>query len=122
MPKQLSKHSSKVAILAGFLSVLALLAALVSVAIFSISNNSKSLIDIVNEQQEVANIFSMRDAAYQRTLLLYKMNNVSDPFVRDDFYLEFKAAAGNFITARDQLLLSNTTAEQNTLGIKSNPW
>lgn len=121
MRKHLTKHSSKVVILAGFLSVLALLAALVSVANFSISNNSKSLIDIVNEQQEMANIFSMRDAAYKRTLLLYKMNNVSDPFLKDDLYLEFKAEAGNFIHARDQLLIRDTTLSQNTLWKKIQP-
>ena len=113
LTNQFGKHSSKFVILSGFISVLVLLAALVYVATFSVSNNSNSLVDIVDEQKEIANIFAMRDAAQNRALILYRMNTVSDPFLKDELYIKFKTEAEKFILARELLLEGGNSTHHN---------
>lgn len=97
-------RSSKIVIISGFALVLVLLCAVSSLAMFSITENSRSLLDIVSEQSEVADVFAMRDAAHKRALMLYRMAAMDDPFERDEVYLQFKEQATVFIEARDRLL------------------
>ena len=77
-------RSSKIVIISGFALVLVLLCAVSALAMFSITENSRSLVDIVSEQGEVADVFSMRDAAQKRALMLYRMAALDDPFDRDE--------------------------------------
>ena len=113
-------RSSKIVIISGFALVLVLLCAVSALAMFSITENSRSLVDIVSEQGEVADVFSMRDAAQKRALMLYRMAALDDPFDRDEVYIQFKEQAEVFLKARDRLMSnlyeSNEVAVWNQVG------
>ncbi len=115
MLSRISRNSSKFVILSGFISVLILLALLMAVAIFSISNNSSRLIDVVKEHQQVADINLMQQATRNRALMLYRMMTVSDPFVRDKVYLQFKKEAQKLIKALDHLLADKNAVVQHRI-------
>jgi hypothetical protein len=59
----------------------------------------------------VQKVFTMRDAAHTRALLLFRMAAVDDPFEQQDIYLRFMQHAEKFIEARDDLLLQLQTED-----------
>ena len=68
----------------------------------------------------------MRFAARERTLSMYRMALMEDPFARDEEFLVFNSYALDFITARDKLFLlrlskeeQDAMAEQSQLTIKA---
>lgn len=100
----MNTRSSNITILLGFSVVLILLISLMLLSLWSISENTTRIEDIVAEQGEVKDVFSMRDAAQRRSLMLYRMLTIEDEFERDEQHMAFKDQAGIFIGARDSLL------------------
>ena len=98
------KRSSNITILLGFFLILTLLAMLIWLSLESIAENSAHIQKMGREQNEMRDIFAMRDSAQQRALMLYRMITTDDVFERDDLHMEFSNQAGIFIGARDQLL------------------
>ncbi|WP_455199849.1 ATP-binding protein [Kaarinaea lacus] len=96
------KLSSKKIIFLGFAVVLALLTALMLIWSQSISRYNARLQTITDQLIETQHVFAMRDAAYQRAIILHRMAAMKDPFDRNDEYMIFKSLANNFITARDK--------------------
>ena len=96
------KLSSKKIIFLGFAMVLTLLAALMIIWTQSISRNSERLQKITDQLIETQHVFSMRDAAYQRAIILYRMATMKDPFDRNDEYMAFKSLANKFIESRNK--------------------
>lgn len=121
MFKKLSGNSSKVVILTGFLTVLVLLAMLMATAIFSISSNSSRLTDVVKEHQQIAYINIMQQSSRNRALMLYRMMTVTDPFIRDDIYIQFKEEAEKFIKALDHLLADKNAVVQQEIWKRIKP-
>ena len=98
----IKKLSSKKVIFLGFAVVLSLLTALMVIWSQSISRNNERLQTITDQLIETQHVFAMRDAAYQRAIILHRMATMEDPFDRNDEYMIFKSLANNFITARDK--------------------
>jgi signal transduction histidine kinase/CheY-like chemotaxis protein len=115
MPPRLSKRSSKIATLVGFSLVLLLLSAVVILATVSISNNRLHLTTINEEQQEITSVFGMRDAALQRSLMLYRIVQVPDPFERDELYMRFREKGEVFLKSREFLVERMDQAKLGTL-------
>lgn len=98
-------RSSRIVIIGGFTMILVLLSVVMAVSLRTISGTSLSLHEMVKKQSEIQKVFTMRDAAHTRSLLLFRMAAVDDPFEQQDMYLNFMEHAENFIDARDDLLL-----------------
>ncbi|MGD8559471.1 MAG: ATP-binding protein, partial [Gammaproteobacteria bacterium] len=94
--------SSKKIVFLSFAIVLALLSALMVIWTDSISRNNARLEQITDQLIETQHVFAMRDAAYQRAIILHRMATMSDPFDRNDEYMAFKSLANNFIVARNK--------------------
>ena len=97
-----SKLSSKKLIIAGFAVTLLLFVALIVIWSQNISRNNDSIRKVTEQLIETQYVFTMRDAAYQRAIILYRMATMKDPFDRNDEYIAFKSLANNFISARDK--------------------
>ena len=96
--------NSKLIIVVAFSVVLSLQLALVAFAITNIQSNQKE-VEKVNQNNLIAHtVFDLRDAAHIRALLIYQMAASSDPFIRDDLWMEFKTLAQKFIIAKDKML------------------
>jgi signal transduction histidine kinase/CheY-like chemotaxis protein/HPt (histidine-containing phosphotransfer) domain-containing protein len=104
-------RSSRIVIIGGFTMILVLLSVVMAVSLRTISGTSLSLHEMVQEQSEIQKVFTMRDAAHTRALLLFRMAAVDDPFEQQDMYLNFMEHAEKFIDARDALLLNMQSEE-----------
>ncbi|WP_455207775.1 response regulator [Kaarinaea lacus] len=98
----IKKLGSKKIIFFGFAVVLTLLTVLMIIWSQSISSYNQRLQTITDQLIETQHVFSMRDAAYQRAIILHRMATMKDPFDRNDEYMTFKSLANNFISARDK--------------------
>jgi signal transduction histidine kinase len=88
----------------GFSAVLVFLVVLLFFWVLQVSELTRQLADLVNENQESLNVSLMRDAAYRRAIALYRMMNLEDPFSRDDEYQRFQELASQFLVAREELI------------------
>jgi signal transduction histidine kinase/CheY-like chemotaxis protein len=95
---------SRTVIIAGFSAIAVLVLGVMLLWLRAARINADRLDRIVDEQKEQRLIFTMRDAAHKRSLSLFHMATLDDPFERDDEYLRFKQYATDFILARDELL------------------
>ena len=66
-----------------------------------ISQSQQQIENILEEQSETKAVFTMREAAYQRTIALSRMALMEDEFDQDDEYIKLKEQAGKFIKARE---------------------
>ena len=96
------RRSSKIVIITGFGLILVLLCFISLLAWYNIYANNHSLDEIVTKQEKFDEIFTMRDVAHQRVLLLYIMSNTDDPFEKDDLYMQCLKHADVFMKARDR--------------------
>jgi len=94
-------------IVLGFCAIAMLFFVIVAVWLAMASNHNASIQQIHISELQQQLIFTMRNAAYERNLALFRMATLQDPFARDTEYLQFKAAAVKFIVARQQLLESH---------------
>jgi len=111
----IQKLSSKKIIFLGFTVVLALLTTLMVIWSHSISRNDERLQTITDQLIETQHVFAMRDAAYQRAIILYRMAAMNDPFDRNDEYMTFKSLANNFISARDKFEDADSSSGEDAL-------
>ncbi len=108
-----SNISSKKLIIAGFAVTLGLFACLMVIWSQSITRNNESIIKVTEQLLETQHVFAMRDAAYQRAIILYRMATANDPFDRQDEYISFKELANSFISARDKFQGTDREGESN---------
>lgn len=73
----------------GFIIVLLLLASLMLISITQIHDNEQRLTQVTHELADVSNAFSMRDAANNRALLLYRLSQTEDDILRFTLYDDF---------------------------------
>lgn len=76
-----------------------------TVAILIISSTTSKKITAVEEtyNQKIETIFMMRHIAHDRTLTALSIYVTRDPWLRDDYYMEFSEMAEQFIKARIRL-------------------
>ena len=97
----------------GFSVAMLLMLVIFSVGLSSMSAIQDRLRDIVENQNVKTNLVtSMRYIARERTLSLYRMALMDDPFDRDEEFLLFNSYALDFINARDKLLLMPLNEEE----------
>ena len=118
----MQKRSSKFVIVTGFSFVLLLLLILVIIALHSVSSNNDKLYKIVDDQQKIRHIFTMREAAINRSLLLYKMVRLNDPFEVDEDYMGLIEQATRFMSARDALLGALSEDKELAVWKETRPW
>ena len=94
----------------GFTSILVLLSILIFFSIYRLQLDHIHLNKMAKSNDALKHLITMRDAAAQRALILYRMSAMDDPFKRDDLYLQFKTQAENFIKARSLLQKADTNA------------
>lgn len=97
-------HSSRFVIISGFTLILMLLAAAIVIVTRSIRDSRDHLHEIIHEQEKITNVYKMRDSATTRSMILFHMATMDDPFDMDEKYLEFKDQAEIFIKALQDLL------------------
>jgi len=102
MPKSTSNPSAKKLIIAGFAVTIVLFVALMVIWFQNVTRNNESIKKVTEQLIETQYVFAMRDAAYQRAIILYRMATMTDPFDRNDEYIAFKSLANSFITARNK--------------------
>ena len=96
----------------GFSLILIIMAALTAIWLTHITTSSHYITKIVKDQEKTEFVFTMRDAANQRALSLYRMSILTDPFEQDEEYLKFRKQAERFIKARLALKEAGETYEE----------
>ncbi len=115
------KYPTKSIILLGFGVILTILALLTGLWLSNSRANSRRLADIVKDHNVSELVFIMRDAAHTRALALYRMGILKDPFDQDEEYLFFRSQAERFIKARDKLLASGMSRQEEAAWEKAQP-
>ncbi len=101
----LGKVSIKRVLALGFALVLAFLAALTFVGLRNMADIQSRLNRIVNNYDvKIGFVQAMRNAARDRTISMYRMVTLTDPFQRDDEFMQFNHYAAEFANARAALL------------------
>jgi len=111
------QYNSKLILIAGFGTVILIVAALMFIRISSVVATEKNLKEIYSHKKQNHLLGEMRDAARLRALLLHRMGIVADEFERDEAYIQFKEEAGKFIAARMELL-----AMEDEMGVEKQIW
>jgi diguanylate cyclase (GGDEF)-like protein/PAS domain S-box-containing protein len=97
-------RNSRFVIAAGFLLVLALMAALAYVGHTQLDASHRRLERIVGEHNARVDVLhSMRNIAHQRTLGLHAMFFMDEPFERDEEFERFNALVDEFVALRERL-------------------
>ena len=99
-PKQRNSKLKPV-LIAGFSAILIILSLVAGMALYHTRIAAEQLNEIASEQRESRLIFEMRDSAHQRALVLHRMAAMTDPFERDNEYMEFKALTERFLVAKE---------------------
>ncbi|WP_455196562.1 EAL domain-containing protein [Kaarinaea lacus] len=110
------KQQVNAGLVIGFTVALTLMVMIFAVGLTSMSaiqDRLKEIAESQNVKTELAT--SMRYAARERMLSLYRMLLLEDPFERDEEYMAFNRFALQFITARNQLLEMQLSDEEQRL-------
>jgi diguanylate cyclase (GGDEF)-like protein/PAS domain S-box-containing protein len=112
----LSGHSTRFALGAGFVSMLALMLFITMVGIRQMSGAQQRLDRITAHHMEKTRLVTgMRNAARERTVNLQKMILLTDPFERDEQWLHYNEHAGEFARLRSQLRDLGQTPEEDEI-------
>ena len=96
-----SKSISKGILIRGFSFITLAVVIMAAVWLYMINENQFQIEEILEEQTESKAVFTMREAAYQRTIALSRMALMEDEFDQDEEYIKIKEQAGEFIKARE---------------------
>ena len=123
MPLNLSHSQSnppagrtKYLLIAGFAATLSI-SIILAVAGLSFTHTNLSRINEIVETNNVKTMLlrEMHSAARERSLLLHMMLDVTDPFERDDLFLQFSHYGARFATARMKLTDMHLSEAEQTL-------
>ena len=102
--------SNRFVLYAAFATVLALFVLAVLVGVYQTYESNSKLQEIANKiNVKVVLVDKMHSAARERTLALYIMSTVNDPFEQDDLFLLFTKYGAEFADARSNLISMNLT-------------
>ncbi|GAB6042406.1 diguanylate cyclase domain-containing protein [Endothiovibrio diazotrophicus] len=112
----MSERSPRPPLAVGFVTVIALLVAMVAFGLSRMAQITASLEKVVNEYNVQGSLaLEMRRNSRERSLLLHSMAITDDPFERDDLFLELRRLGGQFLEAREQLLAMDLSERERTL-------
>ena len=111
------QYNSKLILIAGFGTVILVVAALMFIRISSVLATEKNLKQIYSHKKQNHLLGEMRDAARLRALLLHRMGIVTDEFERDEAFMQFNEGAGKFVAARMELL-----SMEHEMGVEKQVW
>ncbi|MBT8122962.1 MAG: EAL domain-containing protein [Gammaproteobacteria bacterium] len=110
------KDNTRLFITLGFLTVLALMFALVSISLLQMRSSNASMENLVEHtNRKTAAAHDMRDAIRLRNVSLQSMQLASDPFERDEEYQRFIDHAGKYRRARERLVRLGMDEEETLL-------
>ncbi|MGD8526010.1 MAG: EAL domain-containing protein [Thioalkalispiraceae bacterium] len=99
----------------GFSSSIVLFIILTSIGLSQLQQSTKRTDTILsNHNVKTELVEKMEKAARERSLALYTMVFLKDPFERDEVFLQFKGYAIDFINARTQILEMDLTDEESS--------
>ena len=96
-------RSSRFVIISGFTLILLFLALTMFFAVKSILKNGSHVVKIVDGQEAIQNVYIMRETALSRSLILFHMMGLDDPFDIDDQAMVMQSQAEAFIKAMEKL-------------------
>jgi len=92
-----------------------LLMTLAALSVHDFKGNDDRLAHVGGELSEVKAVFQMREVAYHRALILYRMLEIKDPFVRNEEYNRFRMLADRYFEARNKLLQKNVNKNESEI-------
>ena len=100
----------------GFITVIALLIAMVALGLSRMAQITANLERVVKEYNVHGSLaLEMRRNSRERSMLLHAMTITDDPFERDELFLELRRLGGQFLEARERLLAMNLSERERTL-------
>jgi diguanylate cyclase (GGDEF)-like protein/PAS domain S-box-containing protein len=112
----LKNRRSFVFLIAGFTLNLVLFASVIFIGLKYLQDSSDRMRSVAySNNAKLEQIVEMHALARNRSLSLYTMTYLNDPFDRDEEYEHFMTYGGRFIQARTALLAMNLSAEERAL-------
>ncbi len=109
-------HGSTAILTSGFLAVVLLLVAVTAAGVLYLGQVTSRFHQMANEQNRHLVLMNrMRNAARERSMLLYAMAVTADPFARDKQFLDLRAKGEAFLKAREQLMALDLDAQEHQL-------
>ncbi len=106
-------NNSKYLLVSGFVLIIGLMVALTAIGLTrmaAIHHRMEAVADRHNVKADL--IFSMRNIVRERSLSLYLMYLMEDPFAREDEFIRFTNMAGEFIVLRDRFVAAGLNDEE----------
>lgn len=97
--------SWKIALIAGFVAQLLLILFVTTIGLQQLgvtTDNLNTVVDVHMRKQDLTN--KMVIAARDRTLIMFMLTKVEDPFERDELLMQFNAKGSEFVAARQALM------------------
>ncbi|KPK39850.1 MAG: hypothetical protein AMJ69_04455, partial [Gammaproteobacteria bacterium SG8_47] len=108
--------TSRSAVAWGFAVVIVLLVALIAVAVAQMGRLSDNLRDIAQQHNLKADlIFSMRNIVRERSLSMFALSAMDEPFAMDEEFMRFTQLAPEFIALRERFESLELTPEEHML-------
>lgn len=109
-------RTSHNAIYFAFLSVIAIMLAIVYLGLSRIHKLSVDLQQMIQERDvQIALMHTMRHAALERSITLQSLMIMKDPFMVDEYALQMSTPVNQYTTARSKLLAHNLTEDERNL-------
>jgi diguanylate cyclase (GGDEF)-like protein/PAS domain S-box-containing protein len=117
---KLNLTNTKNVVALGFTLVVVLMIFLFLIGVRMVENSQQRLDHLVNiSNLKIELVSEMRYAARERTINLYRMLLLEDPFAQDEEWLQFNAFGSHFVKARTQMLeLPLSPVEQRMLDLQ----
>ena len=112
----MNARSPRPVLAVGFLTLIALLIAMVALGLSQMAQITASLERVVKEYNVHGSLaLEMRRNSRERSMLLHAMTITDDPFERDEQFLELRRLGGQFLEARERLLAMDLMERERTL-------
>ena len=121
MPNSSVKYTIRKVIIIGFSVVLLLIATIMAIWLNNANQNELRLNNIVSQYKGTNYVFSMRDSAQKRALMLARLALINDPFEVNDALAPFNYYASNFLSAREGLLSLELSPEEMAIWESAKP-
>ena len=112
-PKNISLSKSSLLLIISFSAILLVTFTALSFISFQIKATKVQINEIVTSNNKKSRLLvEMQQAARERSLALYSMINIKDPFEQDDMYMKYQSYAGVFIKARQTFLAMSLSKKE----------
>jgi signal transduction histidine kinase/heme exporter protein D len=106
---------SKTIISVGSFVILLLLISVLGLWINDVYKSKQVLTRIVAQERAREHLSKMREYAHRRAITLHRMTSKVDPFERDDEFMHFRELGSRFIAAREKLLQTPFTPQEQAI-------